>query len=134
MSQIDITITEVEEYGEIRFNISKDVSDFVAPIDHVGQPIDVLDHSYLQDRLWVPNMQLSVYRTFDWLVFELIRFSSLHVNVVGFLGQDVEHDLATTVYDDQKRVVQIVRGLNRQWFTQAVQARAAMLRQKVKYP
>jgi len=49
-----------------------------------------------------------------------------HITLVGNLGQDVDK-IFTTPYDFQKSV----KAIFRLWRTQAVQARAALLRQKI---
>jgi hypothetical protein len=117
-----VELQETEEYGEIRFDITKNVTAYVSPV-LLQPPVAGLT--------CVLNTQLPVYSAFDWLVFEVVKFAKVQLDLRGFLGHDVNVLLEySRITDPQKQI----RSVNRQWFNQAVQARAALLRQKVKYP
>jgi hypothetical protein len=65
---------------------------------------------------------------FKWLHEQLVKRESCHVEIIGSLGQDVDMAYVQLVDRVPDKFVERVW---KAWLTQAVQARGALVRQKV---
>jgi hypothetical protein len=66
---------------------------------------------------------------FNWLEHQLLRRVSTRIIILGHLGKDI-NQLVEGDFDPHL----VIRGIWRAWYTQSVQAKAALLRQKVSVP